>query len=84
MLKYQEIAEVGQRVRAYDYDPVVQNDPKMYVEGKVVRILKTPYLAYEIECDTCSISKRVGENVIIPMELASFEFEGRVTLVEGE
>lgn len=81
MLKYQNIAVVGQKIRAYDYDPAVQNDPKMYVEGEVLRILKTPYSAYEIMCETCSISKRVGEKVTVPMEVSSFEFEGRVSLL---
>jgi hypothetical protein len=78
MLKFEGLFEVGQKIRAYDYDPVYTGDDPMYLEGEVLGIDKVPYLSYRVKVDTCTGYGRQGKEIFVPMEISSHEFDGRI------
>ena len=74
MMKYEGVAAVGDRIRAYDF-----LDSPDCVEGVVERITdERGYRAFAIRADKCSWDARVGQLVYVPMEIALMEWEGRV------
>ena len=92
MLKYENTAEIGDTIKAYDFKPM--NDrPDRYVAGKVIGKGTTAppnmYRAFTIIVDddsgdmTPGPDNRVGCEVFVPFETAFAEFEGRVAKIEG-
>jgi hypothetical protein len=88
MLKFQNIAKVGQTIRAYDFKPMVGRSD-CFVEGKVLAIDNSQgYKAFKIECtkdffgDDGSLPKgkgsRVGHEVFVPMEVSFMEYDARI------
>ena len=90
MLKYENTAEVGDTIKAYDFKPM-SDRPDRYVAGKVIGKGTTaaPYRAFTIIVDddsgdmTPGPDNRVGCEVFVPFETAFAEFEGRVAKIEG-
>jgi len=83
--------EVGDLIRAYDFEPM-EGRPDCYVVGIVKEIgwVNNEYIGYTIECvyDTMfavagvdSICSRVGRKVFVPVQLMIMEYDGRVTKV---
>ena len=87
MLKFEALAEVGDRIRGYDF----QFSKDYYIEGKVVAkgSIYHPtegfymYEAYTVEIDTDTMdgASRVGDTGYIPFE-SSMDYDGRVELVK--
>ena len=85
MLKYKNLANVGDRIRAYDF----RGNKEAFLEGVIVAkgAIKTPDGAYTLyEGFTIEIDKdgaefgRVGDMGYIPFE-TSFDYDDRVELV---
>lgn len=85
MLKYKNLANVGDRIRAYDF----RGNKEAFIEGVIVAkgAIKTPEGAYTLyEGFTIEIDKdgaefgRVGDMGYIPFE-TSFDYDDRVELV---
>ena len=94
MLKYENTAEIGDLIKAYDFEPV-EGRPDAYLVGRVLR--KGPVYV-EIEpgrkayvCDgytvyvTDSVSgsdkldmDRIGREMYVPYETAIWDYDGRV------
>jgi hypothetical protein len=74
------IAQKNDRIRAFDYDPKKTGEPEVYLEGTVIELVSTPYLAYKVKCDKSTFTnlEREGEVVLVPVSIASHEFDGRV------
>lgn len=87
MLKFEGVAEVGQVIKAFDFQPREGVDD-MYVIGRVVD--KGPirnqdgihvFDGYTILCSFDSLDDRVMEEVFVPFEMSITEFDERVSLV---
>lgn len=83
MLKYQNVAKVGDRIRAYDF----HENTEIYIEGKVtgIRDHEASYFAFIIIVDKDiwpdqkpNSPSRVGTKMYVPMETLH-DWEGRVT-----
>jgi len=79
MLKFENVAIVGERVLAYDFEPI-EGRNSHFVIGKVVN--KTmedshgySYFTVDVEFDSDNV--RVGDYVKVPME-TTFDFDNRV------
>lgn len=86
MLKYENVAKVGDLIRAYDFKPMAGRDD-VYVEGVVIGINDNDgYKAFVIVCTKdSSPADRYAEIVYVPMEVSIMEFDGRVVnLLEKE
>ena len=83
MLKYQNLAQVGDRIRAYDF----RGNREAYIEG-VVRAkgtIHTPrgvlmYTGYTIDIDVDTLGGREGDEGYVPFE-STFDYDERVELV---
>lgn len=84
MLKYEGKFEIGQRIRAYDYNPDDMDEgTHVYVEGVIEKILDEPWRGYLITVDVCTHMGRTGQPVLVPMERDRHEFDNRVMLVKN-
>lgn len=84
MLKYENIAEIGDVIKAFDFQPMEGRGDR-YVEGVVLS--KTEHngaAVYMIRVTVDSAEHgewtRVGEQVFVPFE-TTFDFDGRVELI---
>jgi hypothetical protein len=82
MMKFQNIAKVGQTIRAYDFKPMLGRED-CFVEGVVTKIDNKGYDCYVIKVTKDSWSDatdpgRVGANVFVPFEVSFQEFDARV------
>lgn len=82
MLKYANIAKVGQTIRAYDFKPMVGRDD-CYVEGIVKRVDNKGFDCFVIEVTKDSWAEgedagRVGQEVLVPFQVSFMEYDGRV------
>ena len=82
MLKFANIAKVGDTIRAYDFKPMLGRED-CFVEGVVKRIDTKLYDAFVIEVTKDSWSDaqdpgRVGKQVFVPFEVSFMEFDARV------
>ena len=90
MLKFENTAEIGDMIRALDFQPMPDR-PDEYVTGRV--IAKGPIFApvgidgeERYVCEGYTIvphydtagGKRVGYNVYVPFEMGMTDFDGRV------
>jgi hypothetical protein len=86
-LKYENTAQVGDVIRAYDFEPFPGRRDR-YVEGIVLcKTIKYGAAVYIIcgmvdtMCDDDSDSTRVGDHISVPFETI-MDYDGRVTLIE--
>ena len=82
MLKFANIAKLGDTIRAYDFKPMLGRED-CFVEGVVKRIDTKLYDAFVIEVTKDSWSDaedpgRVGKEVLVPFEVSFMEFDARV------
>lgn len=86
MLKFANIAKVGDTIRAYDFKPMKGRED-CFVEGIVKRIDNKLYDAFVIEVTYDSwdedtegkqIHGRVGKEILVPFEVSFMEFDARV------
>lgn len=82
MLKFANIAQIGDTIRAYDFKPLVGRED-CFVEGVVRKIDNKGYDCYVIEVTKDSWSDaedkgRVGKEVFVPFEVSFMEFDARV------
>ena len=86
MLKYQNLANVGDRIRAYDF--LGRRDS--YIEGvvKAKGRIETPrgvlmYTGYTIDIDVDTLGGRTGDEGYVPFE-TSMDYDERIELIEEE
>jgi hypothetical protein len=82
MLKFANIAKLGDTIRAYDFKPMLGRED-CFVEGRVVKIDNRGYDCFVIEVTKDSWSDaedkgRVGKQVMVPFEVSFMEFDARV------
>ena len=89
MLKFENTAEVGDMIRALDFEPMPDR-PDQYVTGRVIAKgpIYTPvgidgeerYICegYTIVCQYDTDGRREGFNVYVPYEMGMTDFDGRV------
>ena len=82
MLKYANIAKVGDYIRAYDFKPLKGRED-CFVEGRVVRVDNKGFDCYIIEVTKDSWAEgdetgRVGQEVLVPFQVSFMEYDGRV------
>ena len=84
MLKFENVAKVGDYIRGYDFKPF-KGRGDCYVEGTVLEINSDyGYKAYQIQLERAVFGdKEVPKNELqkyswIPMETSFGEFDGRV------
>jgi hypothetical protein len=82
MLKFANVAKVGDTIRAYDFKPMLGRED-CFVEGRVVKIDNKGYDCFVIEVTKDSWSDaedkgRVGKQVFVPFEVSFMEFDARV------
>jgi hypothetical protein len=83
MLKYAKTARVGDRIRAYDFQPIPGRGA-CYIEGPVIAI--SDEMGFDAFVVSCEIDKfggefsdsRVGCKIYVPHQIGITEFEGRV------
>ena len=88
MLKFEGIA-ISSKIKAYDFEPMPGRG-ECFVEGVIVDagIVGEGYKAYTIKVTRDVFAgeesdERVGEEVFVPMQTGFFEFDERVTVLEG-
>lgn len=79
-LKFEGKFSVGQKIRAYDYNPEEIDGNEVFAEGEILSIVTEPFFAYKIRCTLCTGYGREGKEIHIPMERATAEFDGRIIL----
>jgi len=82
MLKFANVAKIGDTIRAYDFKPMLGRED-CFVEGRVVKIDNKGYDCFVIEVTKDSWSDaedkgRVGKQVFVPFEVSFMEFDARV------
>ena len=85
MLKYQNLAGVGDRIRAYDF----RGGKDYYIEGVVVAKgqIRSPeggymlYEGYTISIDVDTLGSREGDVGYVPFE-TTMDYDERIELVE--
>jgi len=82
MLKFANIAKVGDTIRAYDFKPMVGRED-CFVEGVVTSVNNWGYDCYVITVTKDSWSDaedkgRVGKEVYVPFEVSFMEYDARV------
>lgn len=90
MLKFENTAEIGDCIRAYDFEPMPGREDR-FVEGTVVDKGYHPTEGYKCFTITCefdstvwtrecpSSNSRVGHMVYVPMGCSFMEYDTRVT-----
>lgn len=78
MLKFENIAHIGDTIRSYDFKPMADRDDA-FVEGVVVDINDNGgYKAFVIRVTKDTIDRRIGEYVYVPMEVSFMEYDSRI------
>jgi len=82
MLKFANIAKVGDTIRAYDFKPMIGRED-CFVEGVVTGVNNWGYDCYVITVTKDSWSDaedkgRVGKEVYVPFEVSFMEYDARV------
>ena len=82
MLKFENVAEVGNKIKAYDWQPM-EGRPDHFLVGIVVNKGMTPmgFGAYSVIVTESTIPNRVGEEMFVPFGMVFDEWDGRVSLV---
>jgi len=88
MLKFENIAKVGQTIRAYDFKPM-EGRSDCFVEGKVLAIDNSQgYKAFKIrvskdvfdnkEFIESGYGSRVTKEVFVPLQVSFMEYDARI------
>jgi hypothetical protein len=82
MLKFANVATVGDIIRAYDFKPMTGRED-CFVEGVVTKVDNKGYDCFVIKVTKDSWSDaadkgRVGKEVFVPFEVSFMEFDARV------
>jgi hypothetical protein len=82
MLKYANVAKVGQTIRAYDFKPMLGRED-CFVEGVVKKVDNVGYDCFVIDVTKDSWSDaedkgRVGQEVLVPFQVSFMEYDGRI------
>lgn len=91
MLKFEATAEVGDIIKAFDFEPIPGRED-VYLVGKVIAKgdVGVDYHAYLVECiydswvtarDSDPKHSRVGRRIYVPFELSLCDHDNRVTKV---
>ena len=82
MLKFENVAEVGDSIKAYDFQPI-DGRPDRFLVGTVTSKGKTPlgFAGYTVTVTESSIPNRVGEEMLVPFGMVFDEWDGRVSKV---
>ncbi len=82
MLKFEDKFKIGDEVKVHDFDPcLVQHD--IYLIGEIIdTVIEKNIKCYQVNCTYCSMNKRLGETILVPMEVAMFEFDKRIELIQ--
>lgn len=88
-MKFENIAEIGQKIRAYDFQPMPSRDDQ-FIEGVVVdkgwvihpETGRQFFKGYtiSIDADSSEGSDRIGDTGYVPFE-TSFDFDARVEII---
>lgn len=88
LLKYENVAEVGDMIKAYDFKPC-SDRKEQYVIGRVkakgtVNIQGGSFKAYTIEViEDTVFPAGARQEIYVPMQ-TGFDFNERITLVDNE
>ena len=85
MLKYENVAEVGEVIKAYDFEPM-QGRPDRFLIGRVTAKGKTPmgFAGYTVTVtESPEHEARVGVEMYVPMEMMGFDWDNRVSKVNN-
>ena len=77
-MKYQNVANVGQKIKAYDFQPL-DGRPEAFAIGTVIEKKDYSYVV-SVEEDTYAPAG-VRQEIEVPFQTSFLEFEGRVVLV---
>jgi hypothetical protein len=88
-LKFDGIVKIGDKIRAYDFEPMEGRGGPYFVEGIVEGTDESythgHYKFFVVRClvDSMAIGEhsRVGEIVFVPYE-TSFDYDNRVTVID--
>ena len=82
MMNYENVAEVGDTIKAYDFKPM-DDRPDRFLVGTVTAKGKTPlgFAGYTVTVTESSIPNRVGEEMLVPFGMLFDEWDGRVSKV---
>ena len=91
MLKFENTAEVGDMIRAYDFEPI-PGRPEFYVTGKVIEKGPIYHAAGRYICDGYTIvchtdmddDRRHGETIFVPFQLSLTDFATRIENITRE
>lgn len=85
--------EVGQRIRAYDFEPLPHRKER-YAEGVIAEVLTPdemqrremqPVAAYRVVVDVDTVfTENPRPEVFVPFECGMFEWDGRVVVIEHD
>lgn len=84
MLKFEGKFSVGDRIRAYDFEPRV-GVPDRFVEGVITEVGNdfNGVAGYVVKVDVDSVfTKNPREEIIAPYECLFMEFDGRIVSAE--
>lgn len=98
MLKFESIANVGDKIKAFDFQPI-EGRKDQYLVGRVIEkgqmfvehegrnvYLCDGYKVFVIDSSTSSDKfdmKRIGTEMIIPFEMSMVDFDDRISVVEA-
>ena len=82
MLKFENVAEVGNKIKAYDFEPM-EGRPDRFLVGVVTNKGKTPlgFAGYTVSVTESSIPNRVGEEMFVPFGIMFDDWDDRVSKV---
>lgn len=83
MLKFENLANIGNTIRAYDF----YGNTEAYIEGVVKDKGMTPggYYGYTIDIEVDGMGAgREGDTGYVPFETAFMEYDDRITVVKEE
>ena len=86
MLKYENVEEVGEVIKAYDFEPM-QGRPDRFLIGEVTAKGKTPmgFAGYTVNVTESPypLSDRVGDEMYVPFGIMGFDWDNRVSKVNN-
>lgn len=81
MLKFENVAKINDRIRAFDFEPMI-NRPSYFIEGKIVDI-KDHFFVIEVDTDTCfpdHEENRIGLLAKVPKEIR-WDYDDRIEII---
>lgn len=81
MLKYENVANIGDTIKAFDFEPI-PGRPDSFLIGKVIDkgMVNDSYLAYTVEVIDGDDDSRNGATMYVPFE-SSMDYDGRVSRI---